>query len=70
MLTTTPDKKQELITVTIHNCARCGGDHEMVVFSKLAEPVDIDGECTHWALCPAIGEPILLETFITNGEDV
>jgi len=46
------------VTTTVTNCARCGGVHEKLVFAVLKQPA---GEDTHWAPCPATGEPILLQ---------
>lgn len=48
----------EGVAVTsIKGCARCGGDHFNVIFSKLTHPVD---ELTHFAPCPTNGQPILM----------
>jgi hypothetical protein len=44
---------------TITNCARCGGDHPDLVFTKLARPI-LD-EYTHWAACPKTGEPVIMQ---------
>lgn len=55
---------------TIVGCARCHGDgHEDVLWQPLAHPVeDADGsEWTHWASCPANGEPILMQ--VTEVDD-
>lgn len=47
----------------IKHCARCGQDHNKLGFDKLTYPIeDSDGTLwTHWAPCPANGEPILLK---------
>ena len=47
------------LTVDLKHCARCGGDHEQLVFRALTQPTH-DG-WTHWTPCPANGEPILLK---------
>ena len=39
------------------NCARCGGTHEDIIFFQLDIP---SGEYTHYTLCPANLQPILL----------
>ena len=45
-------------------CARCQGDHdERIDWKPLTHPVD---DFTHWAPCPANGEPILCK-FILEG---
>ena len=45
----------------VGNCARCGGNHDVLLFRKLRRPVVApDREWTHWASCPENGEPILL----------
>lgn len=49
------DKKRVLINV--RNCARCGGNHKKLEFTKLT----IEGERhSHWAPCPTNGEPVML----------
>jgi hypothetical protein len=50
------------ITFDLVGCARCHGDgHPGLTFAKLRYPVESsDPPLTHWALCPANGEPILL----------
>jgi len=44
-------------------CARCGEDHEGVVFIPLTRPSD---EFTHWAACPNNGEPIMFKIVQTD----
>jgi hypothetical protein len=41
--------------VSIHGCARCGGHHDQLTVKPFINPPSI---CTHWALCPATGEPL------------
>lgn len=45
----------------IKNCARCGGNHELE-FTKLdGDPIETpEGDYTHWAMCPATSQPILM----------
>lgn len=45
------------IRTSVKRCARCGKDHENITFAKLQNPVR---QCTHWALCPNVAEPILM----------
>ena len=47
--------------VTIGNCARCGGQHPHLEFSKLTRPME--GKWCYWAACPANGEPILMKAW-------
>lgn len=54
-------------SVDVTRCARCNGDHPDLHFQKLQEPVDFDGLAEHWAICPTTGEPIMLETYYTDG---
>jgi len=42
----------------LSNCARCGLEHDDLVFLRLKNPIEAH---THWALCPTTGEPILLQ---------
>lgn len=48
----------------IRGCARCGGDHDHLVFRIFSQPFaprEAHGiTWTHWAPCPATGDPILL----------
>ena len=48
---------RKTITVPVTTCARCGEDHERVVFKRLTRP---GKRHTHWAKCPVNGEPIML----------
>ena len=44
--------------VDIKSCARCGKDHEQVLFVKfLRNPVP---GFTRWGTCPLTGEPIMM----------
>jgi hypothetical protein len=45
------------ITVDVKQCARCGKDHEKVVFKKLTQP---GPRHSHWAPCPTNQEPIMM----------
>lgn len=53
------------LIAVIHNCARCGGNHNDVQWKRLTRPiVDNDVvvgriEWTHWLPCPTNGEPVL-----------
>jgi len=42
----------------ITNCARCGGNHDLVTFLLLDRPCD---DWTHWGTCPTNGEPIMMK---------
>lgn len=46
------------LVVTVKHCARCGEDHENLIFSLLANPQD---EWKYWALCPDSHQPVLLK---------
>lgn len=51
------------LSVPVLNCARCGENHENIVFLRFARPIlKEDGEIdvTHWGMCPTNQEPILL----------
>lgn len=51
------------LTVNLTTCARCGGFHAAMQFSKLTRPMATPAgdTLTHWALCPVNGEPVLLK---------
>lgn len=55
----------EVVTDVTH-CARCGGNHRSLKFSKLEKPVDV---YTHWALCPKVKEPVVLLLYDKDPED-
>jgi len=48
----------------IIGCARCGEDHKELEMKELTNPIDIVGingnEIGYWAMCPTLGEPILV----------
>lgn len=48
----------KFIRTTVFSCARCGCDHVGIVFSEFARQC---GDLTHWALCPVMREPILMQ---------
>jgi hypothetical protein len=53
----------------IVDCARCGGEHEGIKAEILSRPITPPGTeqiWTHWAPCPANGQPILVR--VTAGE--
>jgi len=43
--------------VDVKRCARCGQNHNALVFHRLTNP----SAYTHWAMCPITNEPILLQ---------
>ena len=54
------DKKT--VTVDLRSCARCGANHEQIVFTSFKQPIeDSDGTIwNYWGICPFNDEPILL----------
>jgi hypothetical protein len=47
------------MTMSVTRCARCGGNHEHILFTKLSgQPI---AGVTHWGMCPALNQPILME---------
>jgi len=57
MLTMRETKK-----ANIKDCARCGNDHEGLIFKRFVRPIyDKDGTIWHyWTLCPETDEPLLM----------
>jgi len=45
----------EPLITDIRNCARCGKNHNSLIFS----PLDNHDRYTHFAICPISGQPIL-----------
>lgn len=57
-----PNPTHTDVTATVRHCARCAGTHEHLTFRKFCNPIPLEDEAhiTHWAMCPAAGEPILM----------
>lgn len=63
-----PDTKLPAeFNVNLTGCARCGGDHSVLVFRRLARGQTGVEHYTHWARCPTNGEPILMRA--EQGDD-
>lgn len=45
------------ITTNVNSCARCGLNHEKLVFEPF---LNASGSETHWCLCPESNQPIML----------
>jgi len=45
------------MTVAIRQCARCGGDHDPLLFYRFDRPPE---GAEYWAECPVSGDPILM----------
>lgn len=55
--------RREVITTDVCGCARCGGDHDKLEFFPFTRMSRVGGKkVTHWATCPATGEPIFMIT--------
>jgi hypothetical protein len=50
----------------VMGCSRCGGDHDALVFQRFANPIEVEPELTHWALCPTTGEPLLMTVTVID----
>ncbi len=51
----------EEVTYNVKSCARCGQDHDNLIFKKFKNPFIFKNvEIEYWALCPICHEPILL----------
>ena len=64
-----PEREKDDVFLGIHGCARCGEYHEMLMFKRLQRSLKVPNsnrEMTHWSMCPAVGEPILLEVVKTE----
>lgn len=46
------------LLVNIKNCARCGKNHDQLLFKVFTVPIEKN---THFAICPELNEPILCE---------
>jgi hypothetical protein len=49
--------RKPVVVDRVTNCARCGGVHCGLKFTPLTRPCD---GYTHWAMCLAVREPILM----------
>jgi hypothetical protein len=58
-------------TVSVRDCSRCGLDHEHLDLKKMARPhspPEAGGLArTHWAACPASGDPVLVMVYDEPG---
>lgn len=55
--------RTSLVIDRIVDCARCGRNHQKLVFDRLHRP---SGKMTHWACCPRTRQPILLKVVKTK----
>lgn len=46
-----------ILVAEVVDCARCKGTHGETWFAPLNIPI---GNYTHWATCPALGQPMLM----------
>lgn len=51
-------KPDDYMYVDVRDCARCGGDHDHVIFKPLRNAAD---EWDWWGTCPALGQPIFVK---------
>ena len=49
----------------VKNCVRCGQDHEVEMKKVSGDPID-DGKYSHYAICPVLNEPIMIEILKTD----
>ncbi len=59
---TDDDPLPDSVSTSVEACARCGEGHEGLLFLAFDAPVD---DFTHWALCPKVEQPILLQITTT-----
>lgn len=45
----------------VQDCPRCEGEHMGLIF----RPFTVPNEDSHWAMCPATHEPILMAVILT-----
>lgn len=50
----------ERVTLVIERCARCGKNHGKMEFKEFKRRC---GKFTHFALCPDLKEPMMMELF-------
>lgn len=56
--------KDELVIYDLFGCQRCGEDHHNLRLKKFTNPVELFTGCvtyTHWAMCPKLDEPIIVD---------
>lgn len=58
----------ETVKTRVFNCARCGEDHDDLIFVKMVgKPIMVeDFEYAWWALCPVTRDPLIMRT---GGDD-
>jgi hypothetical protein len=55
--------------INVKHCARCEQDHadlEFAAFTEHPVPVTDKIEWTHWAMCPALNEPVLMRVILVE----
>jgi len=55
-----PSKAAKHHAFKIEGCARCGSNHQQLVFNKLFRPAE---DFDYWALCPTTGEPVIMKVY-------
>jgi len=55
-----------MTTISLSNCARCGGAHEQLEVKPLDNPPD---RYTHFAMCPISQQPIMVKIVAEQGSD-
>lgn len=51
--------------IDVSMCTRCKSDHKQLEVCIFHKPVEIgDRVFTHWAMCPAMKEPMLLQVIM------
>ena len=69
----TPEERGALMdkdvkVVSLQNCVRCGGDHNVVFRKFQGEPIDKDGKsCQYWGICQNSHNPIFLSEDEVHG---
>ena len=49
------------LTTTLDQCPRCGGSHKNIPAQEFTNPPTLQpGSWWYFAICPSVGEPILL----------
>ena len=49
----------DIVVKNLSGCARCGGRHQNLRFSKLT--ISQPDSHSHWAMCPCTNQPVMLK---------
>lgn len=64
------EENYKIMYIDVKSCARCGQDHDHVLFQAFTKPI-LNAEMDellflYWGMCPILAEPILLNMYVSG----